>query len=154
MVEARNHIENVAEDIEGLIPQSQRARLKVFLDQLMPAALVLLGSMVTFTFFISPGPQLSYAVSVLNVALVVFFAVRLGLAFSLADSHGKFLRQHWFDALLVLPALALVKEIRVLTMIESETEERAIVSFIFARTTVISSQIARIYTWGRRILRF
>jgi len=115
--------------------------------------LILLGSLVTFHFFIPVDRWISDVVNLVNLGLVLFFGLRLGLAFSLADSHKKFLEQHWFDALLVIPALAILREARLLLLLEAETEEQAYLGFLFARNTTIAGQITKMYAWGRRILR-
>lgn len=153
MKDLKSDIQKIESQVEALVPKGQRSRLKIFLDQFMPYMLILLGSMITFTFFVTPGEKVSRLVNLINVLVVLFFAGRFLLALSLANSHKKFLQDHWFDAVLVLPAVALLREIQLLAMLEAETEERAVMGTLFARTTTISGQIAKMYGRARRTLR-
>ena len=146
-------VNKIEQNIEALVPKSNQARFKLFLDQFMPAALIGLGSLLTFNFLVTPTEQASSIINILNITVICFFSIRFLVSLSLAESNKEFLKDHWFDALLVLPALTLLKEVRLLFIIESETEERALLSFIFARSTIISGRITRMYTWLRRTLR-
>ena len=154
MSSAKGKVLEIEEDIENFIPKSQRARLKVFMDQFMPVALMLLGSLITFHFFMPVNETLSQAITYLNYGLIFFFTLRLGLGFSLADSHQKFLRQHWFDAFLVIPTISLLNEVRLLSFIEAEAEEQAFFGFLFTRSTVMASQITRILKIIWRTIKF
>lgn len=150
----KGDIKQLEQDMEEMIPKKKAAAAKLFLDKFMPLALIMLGSLIAFRFFIPVNEELAMTVNYMNIAVLLFFSARLGLSFLLADSHKKFLRQHWFDALLVLPAFALVKDARLLMTLESQTEEKAILGFIFARSTTLAGQVTKMYTWGRRILKF
>ncbi|MFP4230127.1 MAG: hypothetical protein ACLFRK_03220 [Candidatus Nanohaloarchaea archaeon] len=154
MASLEDRVVEVEERVENVIPENQRARLKVLMDQLMPVALMLLGSLITFHYFVSVSQQLSQAITVLNYVLIGFFTLRLGLGFSLADSHRTFLRQHWFDALLVIPTVSLLNEARFLTLLEAETEEQAVIGFLFTRSTVLAGQITRIFKIIWRTVKF
>ena len=145
-------VKQIERNVEALVPKSNQARFKLFLDQFMPAALIGLGSLLTFNFLVTPTQQASVIVNWLNLSLVSFFTLRFLVSLSLAKSNKEFLKEHWFDALLVLPALTLLREFRMLFVIESEIEDRALLSFVFARSTVMSGQLARAYTWIRRTL--
>jgi len=145
-------VKQIERNVEALVPKSNQARFKLFLDQFMPAALIGLGSLLTFNFLVTPTQQASVIVNWLNLSLVSFFTLRFLVSLSLAESNKEFLKEHWFDALLVLPALTLLREFRMLFVIESEIEDRALLSFVFARSTVMSGQLARAYTWIRRTL--
>jgi len=153
MEQAREKILEIEKEVQAFTPKNKRANIKVFLDKLMPLALILLGSLATFHFFIPVSDQLSNAVQFVNLGLLFFFTTRLGFAFSLAKSHKKFLKQHWFDALLVIPALGLLTDFKMLLMLESEFEEKSVLGFLFARNTVIAGQITRVYTWIKRIIK-
>ena len=144
----------VEERVENLVPETYRARLKVFMDQLMPVALILLGSLVTFHFFMPVNENISRTITYANYALIVFFTLRLGLGFSLADSHKRFLRQHWFDALLVIPTVSLLNEVRFLTVFEAEAEEQALFGFLFTRSTMVAGQITKIIKIAWRTIKF
>ncbi len=152
--ELEEDIRQLEQDLESLVPQKKAASAKLFLDQFMPLAILMLTLMIAFHIFIPVSDSMAVAVSYMNVAILFFFSARFTLAFMLADSHKGFLREHWFDALLVLPAFALVKDIRLLLALESRTEERAVIGTIFARNTTVASQLTKIITWIRRILRF
>ena len=145
-------VKQIERNVEALVPKSNQARFKLFLDQFMPAALIGLGSLLTFNFLVTPTQQASLIINWLNLSLVSFFTLRFLVSLSLAESNKEFLKEHWFDALLVLPALTLLREFRMLFVIESEIEDRALLSFVFARSTVMSGQLARAYTWIRRTL--
>ena len=145
-------VKQIERNVEALVPKNNQARFKILLDQFMPAALIGLGSLLTFNFLVTPTQQASLIVNWLNLSLVFFFTVRFLVSLSLAESNKEFLKEHWFDALLVLPALTLLKEFRMLFVIESEIEDRALLSFVFARSTVMYGQLARAYTNIRRTL--
>ncbi len=144
----------VEERVENLVPETYRARLKVLMDQLMPVALILLGSLVTFHFFMPVNENISRTITYANYALIVFFTLRLGLGFSLADSHKRFLRQHWFDAVLVIPTVSLLNEVRFLTVFEAEAEEQALFGFLFTRSTMVAGQITKIIKIAWRTIKF
>lgn len=148
----RNRIKKTENALNSRV-SSRAIDFKQFLDDLMPVALILLVSLFLFHFVVPVGETVSKAVNFLNISLILFFSVRLVLSFALASSHRKFLKNHWFDALLVIPALVLLKEIRLFLLLESETEEKAFLSFFFARSTTVAGQIAKMYNLGRRMLR-
>ena len=154
MASVKGKVLEIEEDIENFIPESQRARLKILMDQFMPVALILLGSLITFHYFVPVNQSVSQAITYVNYGLIFFFTLRLGLGFSLADSHQKFLRQHWFDALLVIPTVSLLNEVRFLSFLEAEAEEQALFGFVFTRSTVMASQITRILKIIWRTIKF
>ena len=153
MKAAREKILEIENKIQAFAPDNKRADAKILLDKLMPIALILLGSLATFHFFIPVNNQLSNTVQLVNLGLLLFFTARLALAFSLAKSHKNFLKQHWFDVLLIIPVIGLFTDLKLLAMIESEVEEKTLLGFLFARSTLLAGQIARVYTWIRRIVR-
>lgn len=140
-------------EVESYVPDNSRIEAKNFLDQLMPVALIGLLGLFLFHFIIPVSEQVSLAVNIANIGLIGFFAARFILAVSLADSHTEYLRQHWFDALIILPALGMLKEVRLFTILESKTEGRAFMGFFFARNTTLAGQLAKMYNIGRRTLR-
>jgi len=154
MASVKGKILEIEEEVENFIPENQRAKLKLVMDQFMPLALILLGSLITFHLFMPVNERISNAITWMNYGLISFFTIRLGLGFSLADSHKKFLRQHWFDALLVIPTVSLLNEVRFLSLLEAETEEQALFGFLFTRSTVVASQITRIIKIIWRTIKF
>jgi hypothetical protein len=154
MASARDKVLGIEKKIENFIPENRRSQLKILMDQLMPLALILLGSLITMHFFLPVNQQVSQSITMLNYGLITFFVLRLGLGFSLADSHRKFLRQHWFDALLVIPTVSLLNEVRLLSLFEAEAEEQAFLGFLFTRSTVLASQVTRIIKIVWRTIKF
>ncbi|MEF8880330.1 MAG: hypothetical protein V5A72_00675 [Candidatus Nanohaloarchaea archaeon] len=154
MASVKGKVLEIEDEVENFVPESQRARLKILMDQFMPVALILLGSLITFHFFLPVNEAISNAITWMNYGLIFFFTLRLGLGFSLADSHRKFLRQHWFDALLVIPTVSLLNEVRFLAFLEAEAEEQAFFGFLFTKSTVMASQITRILKIIWRTIKF
>jgi hypothetical protein len=116
--------------------------------------LLLLLAVVVLTFFVDIGTSAARIINYLNWLLVFYFALRLGAAFRLASSDRKFLKQHWFDALLVIPAFSLLKEVRALTVLEETATEKTAISAAATRNVGIAGKLTKIIRIIKRSLSF
>ncbi|MFB6159312.1 MAG: hypothetical protein ABEJ95_06695 [Candidatus Nanohalobium sp.] len=144
-------VKSVEEDAESFVPRRYAARVKMFLDRFLPYALLLMGSLFVLHFAVDVGSSMAGFISFLNWVMVFYFVLRLAMGFRLAESDSGFLRQHWFDALLVLPAFALVRELRFLSWVEGFSAEEA-AGTEAARDAGLASQITRIIRIAKRSL--
>ncbi|QGA80638.1 hypothetical protein [Candidatus Nanohalobium constans] len=137
-----SRVKSVEDEVEGVFPRSYAAKTKVFLDHFMPFALIMLGSLLTVNYLVPVTAKMSVYINYANWILVAYFSLRLAMAFRLAESDRKFLKQHWFDALLVIPAFTLLKEFRGLTLIEETLAEQETEQAL--TNLPIAAQISRI----------
>jgi hypothetical protein len=151
--ETRSRVKTVEERVESVVPRTYAARSKVFLDRLMPFALILLGSLLTVNYLVPVTETASKYISYANWALISYFGIRLAAAFRLAESDREFLRQHWFDALLVIPAFTLVKEVKGAKLLEEAAVENQTVKTSITNLP-IAAQLSRIIRIIKRSLSF
>lgn len=143
------------EELEEVVPRSYAARFKILLDKLLPYSLMLLFSLIVLSILGGVGSRTAAVINYLNWTLVGYFALRMVLAFRLAKNDSEFLKQHWFDALLVVPAFTLVQEFKAFTLLESSVqEEEALTGMAVTRNAGIASQITRIVKIIKRSLSF
>jgi hypothetical protein len=149
-------VKKTEEEVEGFLPRKYAAETKIFLDRFLPYSLILLGSLLTLNFLVDVGTSTAKMINILNWALISYFSLRLAMAFRLADSDTEFLKQHWFDALLVLPAFTLLQEVRALTMLGEVGvgEEEAAAGILASRNAGLATQITRIIRIVKRSLSF
>ncbi|MFB6100464.1 MAG: hypothetical protein ABEK16_04280 [Candidatus Nanohalobium sp.] len=151
-----DRVKEAEEEVEGFLPRKYAAELKIFLDRFLPYALILLGSLLTLNFLVEIGSRAANMINILNWALISYFSLRLAMAFRLAESDTAFLKQHWFDALLVIPAFTLLQEFRALIALEEIGigEEEAAAGLIASRNAGLAAQITRIIRIVKRSLSF
>ena len=149
----RDDLKEVEENVESVFPRGYAAKLKVLLDRFMPFALILLGSLLAVNFLGPVRPEVGSLIAYANWSLIVFFSLRLAMAFRLAESDKKFLKQHWFDAFLVIPAFTLVKEFKAVSLFE-ETELGRFFAGAYFSNLSIAAQITRIVRIVKRTLSF
>lgn len=143
------------EELERVVPRSYAARFKIFLDRFLPYSLMLLFSLIALSILGGVNSRTAAVINYLNWTLVGYFALRLALAFRLAKKDTEFLKQHWFDALLVVPAFTLVQEFRAFTIFEDSVQaEEALSGMAVTRNAGIASQITRIVRIIKRSLSF
>jgi hypothetical protein len=147
-------VKSVEEEAESFLPRRYAAEIKVFLDKFLPYSLILLGSLLTVNYFGNIKPSTARLITMLNWVLVSYFSLRLAMAFRLAESDRDFLRQHWFDALLILPAFTLIQEVRGLILLEEVGEEEATAGIMMGRNTSLAAQITRIIRIVKKSISF
>jgi hypothetical protein len=147
-------VKSVEEEAESFLPRRYAAEIKVFLDKFLPYSLILLGSLLTVNYFGNIKPSTARLITMLNWVLVSYFSLRLAMAFRLAESDRDFLRQHWFDALLILPAFTLIQEVRGLILLEEVGEEEATAGIMLGRNTSLAAQITRIIRIVKKSISF
>jgi hypothetical protein len=152
--EVKSKVKRVEEEVEGFLPRRYAAETKILLDKFLPYSLILLGSLLTINFLGDIKPSTARTINILNWVLVSYFSLRLAMAFRLAESDRDFLRQHWFDALLVLPAFSLIQEFRALVLLGEVGEEEAAAGVIASRNAGLAAQITRIIRIIKRSLSF
>ena len=151
----KHKVKKVEEDVEGFVPRLYAAKLKVFLDIFLPYALILLGSLVTLNFFGNVDARTAQIIHYLNWLLVSYFILRFAAAFRLAESDREFLKNHWFDALLVIPAFSLIQELRVFQILdEIGFGEKAASGALATRNAGIAAQITKIVKIIKRSISF
>ena len=149
-------VKDAEEEVESFLPRKYAAETKMLLDRFLPFSLLLLVSLLTVNFLVEIKASTAQAITYLNWALIIFFSLRLAMAFRLAESDTEFLKQHWFDALLVIPAFTLLKEIKAASALGQIgiTEEEAAAGAIASRNTGLAAQITRIIRIIKRSLSF
>ncbi len=149
-------VKSVEEEAESFLPRRYAAEIKVFLDKFLPYSLILLGCLLAINFLGNIKPSTARTINILNWILISYFSLRLAMAFRLAESDRKFLRQHWFDALLVLPAFTLIQEFRGLLLLgeASVGEEEATAGIMLGRNTSLAAQITRMIRIVKKSISF
>ena len=152
--EVESRVKDVEESVESVIPRTYAAKSKLFLDRFMPFALILLGSLLTLNYLVPVTERVGTYITYGNWLLMSYFVIRLAAAFRLAESDKKFLKQHWFDALLVIPAFTLVQEIKGIKIIgEATTAEEGILSTSLTNLP-LATQLSRIIRIIKRSISF
>jgi hypothetical protein len=148
-------VKQAEENVEGFLPRSYAAHTKRLLDKFLPYSMILLGSLITLNFIVEVGQSAAQIINYINWILIGYFSLRLALAFRLAKSDTEFLKKHWFDALLVLPAFTLLQEARALAAVGLGIEEEsAVVGALASRNAGLASQITRIIRIIKRSISF
>ncbi len=109
----REGVENIEEGLESRFTQRKASKAKKVLDQLLPLALIGIGSILTVTFVLPVNSGTRTAVNILNYGLIIYFGARLVVAARLATSRRQFFEQHWLDFLLVIPVFSIMREAKI-----------------------------------------
>ncbi|MBC5793408.1 MAG: hypothetical protein H8Z69_05240 [Nanohaloarchaea archaeon] len=137
----REGVENIEEGLESRFSQKRASRAKKILDQLLPFALIGIGSIITVMFVLPVNPGTRTAVNLLNYGLIIYFSARLVVAARLATSRKQFFEQHWLDFLLIIPVFSIMREARV---------GRAIAEFLpFEEEALLGAYIGRLSIAGK-----
>jgi len=88
------------------------------LNNLLPLVLVTLAAAGAFQFVFSPEGRASRFVGYLFYAGSAFFLARLVVEYRASEDMEEFLRSHWLDFLLVVPAFSAVKELRLIKVVQ------------------------------------
>jgi hypothetical protein len=152
--EVADRVKGVEEETKQFLPRKYAAEFKLFLDRFLPYALILLLSMIVLNFLGNITDQTSRAIRYLNWLLICYFSLRLAMAFRLAESDREFLRQHWFDALIIIPAFTLVQEIKALAIFEEAESGEATAGIMTTQNAGIAAQITKIVKIIKRSISF
>jgi hypothetical protein len=141
------------EEVESVVPRSYAAKLKSFLDRFLPYSLILLFVVFLLTFIVDIGASTARIINYINWALILYFVLRLGAAFRLASSDREFLKQHWFDALLIIPAFSVLRELKaVIVLEETALAEEGAMSAAATRNVGIAGKTTKIIRIVKRSL--
>ena len=147
-------VSEVEESVQLITSRKSASRLKAFLDSLLPFALILMSFIVLFQFF-SLGASAEKYIGYFNWIVVFFFAARLGIGLRLAKSNRKFVENHWLDALMVIPALTIAKELRMSSILGEEVlGEQATTGLVLTRNLDLSAKMTRIVRIIKRSFQF
>ncbi|MFB6209070.1 MAG: hypothetical protein ABEJ56_02925 [Candidatus Nanohaloarchaea archaeon] len=144
--EYRKEVERIGEATEQLISKKKAFRLKAFLDQILPVALLSLTFVVLFGLFVPVTEKLRIYITYLNWGVIVYFAARLAIEFRLSSHRDTFFRTHWLDFLLVVPAVSVLREVRTFGALSDLGlfDEEALVSAAFLKELGVSAQLTKI----------
>jgi len=144
--EYKEDIKDIESSVEGVVSRKDASRMKTFLDQILPFALLSLTFVVLFGFFIPIPDKAAIYINYLNWALIAYFASRLAVEFRLSKHRERFVQNHILDFLLVIPAFSVIKEIKVLDVFaEMELfDEETMISAAFVKEAGIATQVSRI----------
>ena len=147
-------VSEVEESVQLITSRKSASRLKVFLDSLLPFALILMSFVVLFQFF-SLGASAERYIGYFNWIVIIFFGARLGIGLRLANSNRNFVKNHWLDALMVIPALSIAKELRLSTVLGEEVMgEKATTGLVLTRNLDVSAKMTRIVRIIKRSFQF
>lgn len=147
--EYRDQVQKIEDSMDAVIPRREASRLKRLLDSLLPLALISLTSVIAVHFFIGVNARTATVVNYLNWAVIFYFAARLVVEFRLSKKRDEFLQNHWVDALLVVPAFSLVREVKLFKLLEeaeflSLESETITGSAIAVREIGVAGKLSRI----------
>jgi hypothetical protein len=145
--EYRKDVEKLGESMEKVVSRHRASRIKAFLDQILPIALLSLTFVLIFSLAVPVTDQMAVYVNYINWAVVIYFASRLTVELRLSDHRERFVQNHLLDFLLVIPAFSVLKQVKLLEMIaefELFEEENALISATFFKDAGIAAQATRI----------
>ncbi len=142
----KEDIREIESSVEGVISRKDASRMKSFLDQILPFALLSLTFVIFFGFFIPVPDKAAVYINYLNWILVFYFAARLAVEFRLSKHRETFVQNHILDFLLIIPAFSVLKQLKVLDLFaEMELfEEETVISAAFMKEAGIATQVSRI----------
>lgn len=150
----KDDLKDLEDSVESVVPRSYAAKFKLVLDRLLPFALVLLVSLLVVNFLVPVGKSFSIFVTYGNWLLICFFSLRLAMAFRLAESDKRFLKEHWFDALLVIPAFTLIQELEIFELSAASVFEESGFAGGFLAGFPVAAKMAKFFNLLRRTLKF
>ena len=149
----RKDVEKIGESMEKVISRHKASRLKSFLDQILPIALLSLTFVLIFSLAVPVTDKMAVYINYLNWAVVFYFAARLSVELRLSDHREQFVHNHWLDFLLVVPAFSVLKQVKLVEMIaevELFEEENAFISATFFKEAGIAAQVTKITRMVKR----
>ena len=136
-------VSEVEESVRTVTSRKSANRVKKLLDSFLPLALILLGFTIAFQ-FAGVSTQIQAVITYFNWAIVVFFGSRLLIGLRLAHSSRKFVSDHWFDFLLVVPALSILQELKFgSAAAELAAEEEATTGLALTQSTGLAAKMTR-----------
>jgi len=147
----REDIEELEEEVEGIVSRKQAIEARKVLDHLLPFALLTLLFVVLAGLGIPLSGSFATFVTYLNYAVIAYFIARLAIGFRLAQSNKKFFKNHWLDFALVIPAFSLLQEVRLMAALE-DIEILGIDSDTIASSAIVSRN-AGVFAKLSRIIR-
>ncbi|PSG99349.1 MAG: hypothetical protein BRC29_04450 [Nanohaloarchaea archaeon SW_7_43_1] len=149
----RKDVERIGESMEKVISRHKASKLKNFLDQILPIALLSLTFVLIFTLAVPVTDKMAVYINYLNWAVVLYFATRLSVELRLSDHREQFVHNHWLDFLLVVPAFSVLKQVKLVEMITEIglfEEESAFISATFFKEAGIAARATKITRMVKR----
>lgn len=108
-----------AKELNKRVADSERLyRAHTLLDRLMPAVLVLLFAVLYLEFFASLTHAQHKIVLLAERGILLYFVLEIFVDFLIYEDNRKFFRNKWFDILLVLPFLSIMRGLRGLKILK------------------------------------
>lgn len=108
-----------AKELNDSVADSSRLyRVQSFLDSMMPFVLVVLFAVLYLEFFGSLSHAQHEIVIVVERGILSYFVLEIFVDFLVYESNREFFRHKWFDILLVLPLLSVMKGLRGLKILK------------------------------------
>jgi len=149
--EYREQIEDLEESMDAQIAGEDALSLKQSLDNVLPFIFLLLGFIVLFGFVVPVSERVAVWVNWANYVVLSYFGVRLMVEYRLSNSNDQFVKDHWMDMMMVIPAFSLLREVKLIQFFEESllarfAPEVAAGSASFRSTTVAAklTRIARV----------
>ncbi len=147
-------VSEVEESLQLITSRKSASHLKVFLDSLLPFALILMSFIVLFQFF-SLGASAQKYIGYFNWIVIIFFTARIFIGIRLAKSNKRFVENHWLDAMMVIPALSIARELRMSSILGEEVMgEKTTTGLILTRNLDLSAKMTRIVRIIKRSFQF
>ena len=144
--EYQEDVENLEKSIESRYSYNDALDLKIFLDNILPFILILVTFVILFGFFLPVNATVQKWVGWANWTVIGYFSLRLFVGFRLARSKEKFIRQHWFDFLLIIPLFSLLAQAQVFGLLGEMNlpVEEGLVTPAIVQNTGVAAQMTRI----------
>lgn len=116
--EYREQIEEVEHSMESHFSSENALSLKKSLDDVLPFIFMLLAFIVLFGFVVPVNQRVEIWINRANYVVLAYFGARLVVEYKLSNPGDHFLRQHWLDFLMVIPAFSILQEVRLLGVLQ------------------------------------
>ena len=108
-----------AKELNNSVADSSRLyRVHSFLDSLMPFVLIVLFVVLYLEFFVSLNHFQHEMVIAVEHGILAYFLLEIFVEFLFYEDNREFFRHKWFDILLVLPFLSIMKGLRGLKILK------------------------------------
>lgn len=136
-------VSEVEDSVTTVTSRKSANHAKKLLDSFLPLALILLGFTIAFQFS-GVSARTQTIINYFNWVIVAFFGSRLLIGLRLAHSSRKFVSDHWFDFLLVVPALSILQELKFgSAAAEMASEEEATTGIALTQSTGLAAKMTR-----------
>jgi hypothetical protein len=116
--EYRAEVEKTQRATEERLLGQDAASIKRSLDDVLPFIGLLVLFVILFGFVIPVSQRIAVYVTWANYVLITYFAIRLMVEYRLSNSRDLFVREHWLDALMVIPIFGLLEEFEIAAITE------------------------------------